>query len=276
MPRDRAVVTRGDFPGSRLGLMCPRNEKRNLQWRSRIPSARRVRGFQARLLSWYDDTGRSFQWREPGADDYVRVVSEVLLQRTRAERVASVFDEFLSEFPGWGQLADATELDLQRFLKPLGLWRRRATALRALSATMVSREGKFPSSRDDLESLPAVGQYVASAVLVLVHGVPAPLLDVNMSRVLERVFGERELADIRYDPFLQDLARRVVTGERTRELNWAILDLGALVCTPRNPRCEQCPHRRVCGHARRGRTRTFKVGRVDSVVEEAPTPKPPR
>ncbi len=234
--------------------MCPRNEERNLQWRSRTPSARRVRGFQARLLSWYDDTGRSFQWRQPGADDYVRVVSEVLLQRTRADRVASVFDEFLVEFPGWVELSNATESDLQRFLRPLGLWRRRATALRALASAVASRGGKLPSSRCDLESLPAVGQYVANAVLVLVHGVAAPLLDVNMSRVLERVFGKRELADIRHDPYLQDLAQRVVTGERTQELNWAILDLGALVCTPRNPRCEQCPQRRACGHARAGRT----------------------
>jgi len=81
---------------------------------------------------------------------------------------------------------------------------------------------------------------------MFVHGHPEALLDTNMSRVLERYFGPRELADIRYDPYLQALARRFVAHGSGREVNWAILDLGATVCKPRTPTCEVCPMARGC------------------------------
>jgi A/G-specific adenine glycosylase len=81
---------------------------------------------------------------------------------------------------------------------------------------------------------------MANSVELIIFNQPAPLLDVNMARVLERFFGERKLADIRYDPGLQDLARKVVSVARSKELNWAILDYATLVCKARRPACEIC------------------------------------
>lgn len=210
----------------------------------------RLRAFRRLILAWFRSCGRHFPWRNPSASRYALVVSEILLQRTRAETVADFFPHFVKRFPGWNQLALATEEELRAFLEPIGLWRRRSASLRALAAEMRARRGHFPSTREELEKLPGVGQYVASAAMVFCHGKREPLLDVNMARVLERCFSPRTLVDIRYDPWLQALARAVVNHARAHEINWAVLDLAATICTIRNPRCEMCPLKSICRFAR--------------------------
>jgi len=112
----------------------------------------------------------------------------------------------------------------------------------------------LPKTRDGLQALPGIGQYVASAVLVYVYGRPAPLLDTNMARVLERFFGDRQLADIRYDPYLQELAQAVVDGNDAKSVNWAVLDLAATVCRLRAPRCIECPLATRCLFAKEARS----------------------
>jgi A/G-specific adenine glycosylase len=106
---------------------------------------------------------------------------------------------------------------------------------------MARREGQFPRTREEIEELPNVGQYIANAILLLCHGEPQPLLDVNMARVLERFFGPRKLADIRYDPYLQSLARAVVNAKDPVIVNWAILDHASVVCKIARPLCSSCP-----------------------------------
>jgi A/G-specific adenine glycosylase len=114
---------------------------------------------------------------------------------------------------------------------------------------MVRRNGVFPATRSELEQLPNVGQYIANAVLLFCYRKRQPLLDVNMSRVLERFFGPRKLADIRYDPYLQALAKEVVSGTDPMRLNWAILDHASMVCKVSNPLCEICPFTERCKSA---------------------------
>lgn len=229
----------------------------------------RILAFRRLLLQWFRHAGRHFPWRETAASEYSLVVSELLLQRTRAETVAAFFPGFIERFPGWESLAQATEDDLRVFLEPIGLWRRRAGSLRALAAEMQSRQGRFPRTRDEIESLPGVGQYVASAAMVFCHGRREALLDVNMARVLERCFAPRKLVDIRYDPWLQALARTVVNHPRAREINWAVLDLAAKTCTIQNPRCGECPLRTCCRFgtgAIRSTRRTQAAPRVQATV----------
>lgn len=211
----------------------------------------RLRAFRRLILSWFRSHGRQFPWRNRSASGYALIVSELLLQRTRAETVAGFFPRFVKRFPSWNLLALATEDELRAFLEPIGLWRRRSASLRALAAEMRTRRGRFPTNRDDLEALPGVGQYVANAAMLFCHGKREPLLDVNMARILERCFSPRTLVDIRYDPWLQALARAVVDHPRAREINWAILDLAATTCTVRKPRCKTCPLETVCRFARR-------------------------
>lgn len=163
------------------------------------------------------------------------------MQRTRAEVVAGFLPRFVEQFPSWDELAKATEEDLRTYLQPIGLWRRRAASLQKLAAEMVRREGQFPSERDEIEELPGVGQYIANSVMLFCYGEAQPLLDVNMARVLERFFGPRKLADIRYDPYLQELARAVVRSGNPAAVNWAILDHATLVCKIVKPSCPTCP-----------------------------------
>ena len=107
-----------------------------------------------------------------------------------------------------------------------------------------------PSTRYQIEELPGVGQYIANAIELIRFGIARPLLDVNMARVLERYFGPRELADIRFDPYLTSLAQAVVDCETPLLLSWAILDLGATVCTSRAPRCASCLLASECNYAK--------------------------
>jgi A/G-specific adenine glycosylase len=148
----------------------------------------------------------------------------------------------------------ATERQLQHLLRPLGLWRRKTNVILALSREMSRRHGRFPRSRNEIEELPGIGQYIANAILLFCHAECAPLLDVNMARVLERAFGPRQLADIRYDPYLQNLAMRIVKCDKPAKLNWAILDLAALVCTSKKPNCDLCPVAFQCLYKKNNKT----------------------
>lgn len=213
------------------------------------PSDAELIQFRRRILAWFARNGRSFPWRSPRARIYLQVVSEILLQRTQASRIAAFIPQFISMYPSWRQLAKATRRDLRRLLEPLGLWRRRADALLALARTIDRHRGQLPKTPDKVFKLTGVGQYIGNAILLFAHHVPSPLLDVNMARVLERNFGPRKLVDIRYDPYLQSLASRAVADDKPQKVNWAILDLAAMICTPRNPKCSQCPLVSTCKFA---------------------------
>ena len=198
------------------------------------------------MRRWYAQNKRDFPWRRSRVSKYKLVVSELLLQRTKAETAAAFFTEFVYRFRSWHDIAKTNESELGLVLQPIGLWKRRATSLRALAKKMVVLNGRFPKNRKELEALPGIGQYNANAILLLCHGSAQPLIDVNMARVLERVFGARQLADIRYDPYLQNLAFHVVQCKDSKEMNWAILDLASRICRISNPRCCECPLRSMC------------------------------
>ncbi len=203
-------------------------------------------GFRRKILAWYSDNGRSFPWRNKSASKYKLIISELLLQRTRAETIGSFLGTFLSHFPSWKKLSGASVVEIEKVIQPIGLWKRRAPILKNLAIEISKRNGRFPSKRIDVEALPGVGQYIANAILLFCHGEAQPLLDAGMARVLERVFGSRKLADIRHDPYLQGLAVEIVQSKKAREVNWAILDLAATTCLVRKPRCNDCPLVPVC------------------------------
>jgi A/G-specific adenine glycosylase len=200
-----------------------------------------------RLEPWFPVEGRSFPWRSSRASNYKKVVCEVLLQRTRAETVASIYTKFFNIFPNWEEISSSSISKIQDVIKPLGLWKRRARSLRELAREIQKLRGRFPKKRKLINELPSVGQYIGNSIELFVHKRPLPLIDVNMARVLERYFRPRRLADIRYDPWLQALASYMVTiGDDPIKLNWGLLDLGGTVCLPKTPRCKICPIRKGC------------------------------
>lgn len=215
----------------------------------KFPSAERIARLQKNLLIWFAVEDRGFRWRLASATKYQQVVAEVLLQRTRADAVQRMFGKFIRRFPSWKKLAAASLDELIEYLRPLGLWNRRATSIQALAKTMAAARGRFPKERAEVERLPGVGQYICNAIMMFDQGHCQPLLDVNLARVLERVFGPRKLADLRYDPYLQRLALAMVQHSNPTRLNWAFLDLAAVVCTIQKPRCSVCPLKTECCYA---------------------------
>ena len=213
---------------------------------SRFPGRAARRSVARRLIAYYSEHGRCFPWRNKSARRYRLIVSEILLQQTRAETVAVFLPRFERRYPSWKSLAVAKVGDLEETLRPIGLWRRRASAISALAAELGNRGGRFPRCRDEIEALPGIGQYVANAVELFCFDRPRPLLDAGMARALERYFGPRTLADIRHDPYLQNLAQAIVEESDARTINWAILDLAAQVCLPGQPKCRKCPIRQGC------------------------------
>lgn len=207
-----------------------------------------IRQFTQRILIWYERYGREFPWRR-ATSSYERIVAELLLQRTQAATVSRFYATFLRTYPSWEHLSSAKESDLQHLLKPVGLWRQRARMFVQLSRALAELDYKLPCTREDLEQLPGISQYMASAILLLCYGQKEPLLDVNMARILERVYGPRKLADIRYDPFLQEIAHSTVEVADPIKVNWAVMDLAATTCLRNIPRCSECPLANMCRHA---------------------------
>ncbi len=205
-----------------------------------IPSAK-IKFFQEGLLKWFKNNGRHhFPWRNKSASNYQLIISEVLLQRTKAETVARFYPGFIKQFPSWKNLDAVSKKQLEKALQPIGLFRQRAASIKRLSREMVKRNGRFPKDRGEIDKLPAVGQYIGNAIDLFINKKPSPLIDVNMARVLERFFGKRKLADIRHDPYLQKLALDFVRNKNSKELNWAILDFASLICKAKQPICNNC------------------------------------
>ena len=208
------------------------------------------RRFRMDVLKWYRSHGRTFPWRDSSISDYEKVLAEILLQRTRAETVAQHYSDIVNRFPSWSALANANKSDLIEALRPLGLWRQKTTTLKNLAMELVRLRQTLPRQREDVEKLPGVGQYIANSIMLLCHNEAEALLDGNMARVIERYFQPRKLKDIRYDPFLQCVSRKLVNCEESIAVNWAILDLAAAVCVVRSPKCNVCPMARHCNYVR--------------------------
>jgi A/G-specific adenine glycosylase len=208
--------------------------------------SRRITWLRERLLCWFEQHGRSFPWREPVRSSYELVVAEILLQRTTAAGVARTFPGLIARYPTWAAMAGAPLEELQEALQPLGLWRQKAKALLDLANVVEKRDGELPFTRRELERLPGIGPYTASALIAAAFGLHEPLVDVNMARVLCRFFSIQLYNSSLRNPSLYSLALHLVRGERCLSVNWAVLDMGALVCRARNPLCYECPLGEEC------------------------------
>jgi A/G-specific adenine glycosylase len=144
--------------------------------------------------------------------------------------------------------------EFENALRLCGLWRRKAQAFQHL-AQSIETNGGVPETRKDLEHLPGIGPYTASAVLAIVYGRAEPLLDVNMARLPGRFLGPPKGLEAKPKRALHAHALRLVRSKRGIEVNWAVLDFGALVCRARNPLCPECPLGAKCHYARSRRPR---------------------
>ena len=212
-----------------------------------FPTERELAQFRINLLAWFASHGRNFYWREATASNYVKIVSEVLLQRTQAGVVSKFLPDFLENYSGWKEISESDEENIGDILRPLGLWRRRAASLYALAKEVIRRQEKWPSKREELETIPGVGQYVASAILLFEYGKREPLMDASMARLLRRYFYIKpEKVDIRYDKQLHHVAYEVLTEGDPIALNWAMLDFASLQCRINYAGCNSCALKTRC------------------------------
>jgi A/G-specific adenine glycosylase len=208
------------------------------------PRARR------RLLDWYRRGRRDLPWRRT-RDPYAIWVSETMLQQTRSETVLRYWEPFLRRFPTVSALARAREASILARWSGLGYYARARNLHRAARDVVRLHGGRVPRDPAALAALPGLGRYTVGAVASIAFGAPLPVVDGNVARVLTRTHAlDRPIHS--GDPELWRLAASLVPADAAGDWNQALMELGATVCTPREPRCEECPLRLACVARRRG------------------------
>lgn len=213
--------------------------------------AAEIRRVRAPLLRWYDANRRDLPWRET-RDPYAIWISEAMLQQTRVETVIPYWHRFLERFPDVDALATADLDDVYAVWTGLGYYSRARNLKHAAQTIVADHGGALPDTAEGLQSLKGIGRYTAGAVASIAFEREAPLVDGNVIRVFARLRGIRE--DSAAKPVVDrmwTIAGELVKGERPGDLNQALMELGATVCTPRNPHCLACPVREACdAHAK--------------------------
>jgi A/G-specific adenine glycosylase len=198
------------------------------------------RSFRENALAWYDLRRRDLPWRAT-RDPYRIWLSEIMLQQTRVAAVIAHYHEFLRRFPTVEKLAAAREPSVLAAWSGLGYYRR-ARMLHA-AAKVIVRElgGKFPATEEALRELPGIGRYTAAAIASIAFDQPVAVVDGNVERVLQRLSGKRLTGEK-----LWTAAHHLLDAKRPGDFNQAMMELGAVVCTPRAPACLTCPVIELC------------------------------
>jgi A/G-specific adenine glycosylase len=205
-----------------------------------------VLSLASRLLEWYARHARRLPWREH-PDPYRVWISEIMLQQTRVETVIPYFERWMVRFPDLASLAAASQQQVLAAWEGLGYYSRARNLQRAAQLVQADYAGSLPSDPAALRRLPGIGRYTAAAIASIAYGLDEPALDGNIRRVLSRVFNVDQparspLAERR----LWDLAAANLPPGQAGAYNQALMDLGSLVCTPRDPACKDCPLASLC------------------------------
>jgi len=198
------------------------------------------------LGAWYDTHRRDLPWRRT-ADPYAIWVSEVMLQQTQVKTAEPYFHRFMQRFPDVGALARADEQTVLKLWEGLGYYSRARHLHRASQAVVAAGGGRLPPDWEGMRQLPGVGDYIAAAVLSIAFGRPYAVVDGNVKRVLARLLclDTPVNATASHKMYQAEADALLDTGNPGRH-NQAMMELGALVCTPQTPRCDQCPLAPFC------------------------------
>ena len=203
-----------------------------------------VNAFRRRLLAWYRTAARDLPWRRT-RDPWAILVSEFMLQQTQVSRVMAFWPRFLKRYPTVQRLARARPAAVREAWEGLGYYRRAENLHRLAKVVVREMDGTLPDEPAELEKLPGVGHYTAGAVACFAYEKPAATVDTNVARVLGRYFrvaGMRNLIALHR-------ALQPRRGATAYAFNQGVMELGALVCTARRPRCPECPVRKGCRYA---------------------------
>ncbi|MGI8980085.1 MAG: A/G-specific adenine glycosylase [Pirellulaceae bacterium] len=216
------------------------------------------------LLAWFAQHHRKLPWR--GTRDLYRIwVSEIMLQQTQVAAVVPYYERFLAAFPTASELAAAPEEQVLRLWEGLGYYRRARQLHAAARQIAAEHGGQFPSGYEQVRALPGIGRYTAGAILSLGLDCRLPILEANTVRLLSRLAAFRgDTAGTTGQKFLWAMAEQILPTKNAGQFNQALMELGSQVCTPRQPKCEECPLASLCP--------TRKLGLQESI----PAPKKPK
>lgn len=216
-----------------------------------------MNAFQTKVLEWAKSNIRSFPWRHCKSP-FLVLVAEILLQKTTAEMVVPLFEQFKREMPEPADVASQPIERLENLFSNLGLIKR-AHFLKNLSQTIISKyNGQVPATKDQLMALKGVGDYTANAVLCFAYGHDVPIVDGGIARLYRRVFGLESTVPAYADKELWRLAEKLVPANNGSLFNYALIDLSATICTPKEPKCGFCPLCDICHYTRKKHPGTNK------------------
>jgi A/G-specific adenine glycosylase len=208
--------------------------------------AARLKQFRSNLLKWFHREKRALPWRERH-DPYRIWVSEIMLQQTRVTAVIPYYERFLERFPTIEALARAQIESVLQFWAGLGYYSRARNLHQAAKQIVVQHEGEFPRTMEAALALPGIGAYTSAAILSIAFGYPAAVLDGNVARVLARLGAVK--GDLREPKRWAELiaaASTLLDAKNPSDWNESMMELGAMICTPRAPRCDACPVAEYC------------------------------
>ena len=215
---------------------------------SRLPDREAVASMRRELLDWYELHKRDLPWRHT-RDPYAIWVSEIMLQQTRVAVVIERWKAFLERFPTIELLAAAHEQDVLALWSGLGYYRRARMLHKAAQTIATEHGGVMPATATELLTLPGIGSYTAAAVASIAHNEPVAVVDGNVERVLSRIRGwesHDRVGEAAVRRKVEEFSAALVDQRRPGDFNQAMMELGATVCTPRNPQCLVCPWASRC------------------------------
>jgi len=216
--------------------------------RSSAPKISDFTCMRLELLAWYQSSKRDLPWRQT-SDPYAIWISEVMLQQTRVAVVIERYTAFLQRFPTIESLARADEQDVLAFWSGLGYYRRARMLHKAAQTIVADQSGMMPTTAAELRHLPGIGSYTAAAIASIAYNEPISVVDGNVERVLSRIQGwhSHDIAsEAAVRRKVEDLAQKLIDLRHPGDYNQATMELGATICTPRNPQCLVCPWARHC------------------------------
>lgn len=220
------------------------------------------------LIDWYRRDGRNLPWRDDAADPYRIVVSEMMLVQTTVTAVIPYYHRFLVRFPTVVDLASADVADVLKMWEGLGYYRRAHQLHRMAQSVVSDHGGQFPTDERQLLALPGIGRYIAGAIRSFAFNQPAPILEANTIRVHARLSATREnVTETAVQKKLWKQAEIMVDPNQAGLFNQAIMDLGAMICTPDKPSCLVCPVSSFC--------QSYQKGLTDLIPQKA-AKKPPK
>ena len=221
--------------------------------------------FTSAILQWYAANGRDLPWRRT-RDPYAIWLSEIILQQTRIAQGQAYWERFMARFPDVESLAAASEDEVLRLWEGLGYYSRGRNLLAA--ARQIAAAGAFPSTLEGIRDLKGVGDYTAAAIGSIAFGLPAAVVDGNVYRVLSRYYGiDTPVGSTAAKKEFTALAQSLLPADRPGDFNQAMMDFGAIQCTPASPACLTCPLADTCVALREGRVESLPVRQRAAAVQ---------